>query len=135
MVLPVPANGWQKVTMARLDELVRLPKGWNGYDGEPVRFETAYFTLTILQSVCLGSVPAPQLVPGSGGGDMQAEWHTLDASIELHILGPNQVNAWRCGPSLGEDGEEVNLSTDFTIVSRWLKEMYQVPFAPIAAAG
>lgn len=133
-IVPAPTHSWHKIVTAKLDELVRLEQGWNGYDGVAVRFETAFFAMNILQSICLGVVPAPQIVPGNGG-DLQAEWHTLDASVELHVFGPNHVSAWRSGPGADDDGEEVFLTTDFTIVSQWLKEMYQVPVAPLAAAG
>ncbi|WIY54119.1 hypothetical protein O9Z70_06255 [Devosia sp. YIM 151766] len=118
----------------RIDELMRLSKGWDGYQGTPVRFETGFFTLNMLRSICPGDMDAPQIVPGPSG-DLQVEWHYLHTSIELHVRGPNRVDAWRRSPSTGPDGEELALTNDFTQVVEWISQLHQVPLAAHAAAG
>ena len=127
------AESWMKPVSSRLEELVRLPFGWDGYDGMPVRLETSYFVVNMLRSICPGNMPAPQLVPGQGG-DVQVEWHALHSSIELHVLRPNQVTAWRTTPELGDDGEEGSLTNDFSIIVGWIRELYQGPLIAAVAA-
>jgi hypothetical protein len=114
-------HGWEKIKL-RLEELSRLELGWDGYRGVPMRFEIGYFAAEIIKSVCDYSVShIPQIIPGANG-DVQLEWHYGDQSIELHIRDPFDVIAWRTNKEIGEDGQELHLSRDFTIVSQWLRE-------------
>lgn len=126
-------QGWLDAVFRRLEELVRLDRGWDGYEGAPVSFETAVFSLQLLQAVCGPKTPAPQLVPGSSG-DMQIEWHSLKGDIELHVLAPNTVRAWR---SLvhDEEGECLNLTFDFGTVAKWVREITEPERATATAAA
>nr|WP_297472433.1 hypothetical protein [Ferrovum sp.] len=123
---------WETISMQRLEELVRLPEGWDGYTGFPVSLSNAIFAFRVLESICLPETPPPQIVPGSSG-DLQIEWHTHHGDIELWIRGPNNVHAWRSVDS--EDGEkELCLTTDFSDVSRWISELTESTIAVPAAA-
>src|SRR5258706_7550436 len=84
---------WREPVIKRLNELVALQSGWDGYEGVPVTFENAYFTMGMLDACCRGDAPTPQIVPGASG-DLQIEWHLDGGDIELHILAPNNVHAW-----------------------------------------
>lgn len=106
----------------RLEELVRLPIGWDGYQGQPVDFLNACFALSFLNKICGPETPPPQIVPGYGG-DLQIEWHTLQGDIELHVKGPNNVYAWRAMANGDLDGEELDLTVDFTVVAQWVKDI------------
>lgn len=113
--------GWEKIKL-RLEELSRLEFGWDGYRGVPMRFEIGYFAAEIIKNVCDHSTNySPQIIPGANG-DVQLEWHYGDQSIELHIRAPYDVVAWRTNNQMGDDGEELYLSTDFTVISQWLRE-------------
>lgn len=128
-------NLWTKTVFNRLDELLRLPVGWDGYGGGPIKSETAFFAMNMLQAICPGDMDAPQLVPGPSG-DLQVEWHYLHSTIELHVRGPNRVEAWRCTPATDPDGEELALTNDFSQISNWISQLHQVPpVAANAAAG
>jgi len=120
--------------IGRLDELCRLEAGWDGYVAPPVSFSNANFALSVLASACPPNGPAPQIVPGSDG-DLQLEWHSDIADIELHIRGPNNVRAWRFIQGGADDGEEIDLTTDFGVVAGWLAELSEAAVAARPAAA
>jgi len=125
---------WREPVIKRLNELVALQPGWDGYQGVAVRFENAYFTMDVLDSCCRANDPAPQIVPGTSG-DLQIEWHLEKGDIELHILAPNNVHAWHANENTGDDGEELSLTTDFTAVVRWIENLTEPTRATVAPAS
>ena len=136
-----PYHEWREVVVARLDELVRLERGWDGYCGVSVSFENAHFTLRMLEATCGFNAPAPQIVPGAEGdlqvewhGDLQVEWHDDLADIELHVRAPNDVHAWRATTTTASDGEEFALTNDFTIVAEWIRELAE-PLGAVTTAA
>lgn len=124
-------DAWQATVKQRLEELIRLDEGWDGYTAFPVSFDNAMFTFEMLKSICRFDTNAPQIVPGPSG-DLQVEWHTHGGDIELWVGGPYKVHAWRSLP----DGmsEEVELTSDFSIVSQWLNQLTEPTIAFAAAA-
>lgn len=127
-------KAWEGPAIKRLEELIRLKHGWDGYQAVPVSFNTAYFAMQMLESICSDDTEAPQIVPGTNG-DLQIEWHDVCGDIELDVRGPNQVFAWRLTPETGPDGQELRLRNDFHAVAIWLKELTEPAIAPIAAAA
>lgn len=125
---------WAKGLESKLETLVQLPHGWDGYCARPVSFTNAFFALNMLERLYSAAIPPPDLVPGQAG-DLQAEWHIGDVDLELHVLGPNQVRAWRATPETGEDGEEFDLTNDFTMVGEWIKQLADSGNAIAAAAA
>jgi hypothetical protein len=113
---------WRDPVGKRLEELIRLERGWDGYRGAPVSFEIAHFAVRMLEAACGLQAPTPQIVPGSQG-DLQIEWHTERGDVELDVLAPNNVRAWRRTTSTGPDGEEIALTNDFSVVAVWIKEL------------
>jgi len=128
-----PTRDWHKEVTATLNELAALPRGWDGYNGRPVRFDCAYFALSMLEAICPADGPAPQIVPGSNG-DLQLEWHMPNEDIELHVRGPNKVTAWRVAGATDPDGEELQLTNDFTQVAAWIRAIMEPAVADAAAA-
>ena len=130
-VAKTPEESWRPVT-DRLEELLRLERGWDGYTGSPVSFVNATFALRMLESICDSRSPLPQIVPGSSG-DLQVEWHTLRGDVELHVRAPNDVHAWR----VKSDGleEELLLANDFSAIVAWIKELVEPSIAIKAAAA
>jgi hypothetical protein len=125
-----PHRSWYPKVKERLEQLVRLEVGWDGYQAKPVTFENATFALRLLEAICGNEQAAPQLVPGYDG-DLQIEWHTLLGDIELRVRSANNVHAWRSLVSAGEDGETAELTNDFALVASWLKQITE----PTVAAG
>lgn len=133
LIVAAPSQSWAEAVSNRLEELLQLPSGWDGYGAPPVTFENAYFALDMLRSICPDDFAAPQIVPGTAG-DLQVEWHQDNYSIELHVRGPNSVTAYRQTVNL-PDGEEIELTNDFVQVWKWIKEMPGVGSAANAAAA
>ena len=94
---------WREPVIKRLNELVRLQPGWDGYKGISVTFENAFFAIEVLNACCGVNAPTPQIVPGVSG-DLQIEWHLEDSDIELHIRAPNDVQAWHADTNSGREG-------------------------------
>lgn len=124
---------WRGSVEVRLEELIRLPRGWDGYNGCPVGFTNAHFALRILESTCRNSTEPPQIVPGSSG-DLQIEWHTLNGDIELHVLAPHKVLGWFQRAADGSE-EELELTNDFRRVAQWVQEITEQSIAATAAAA
>lgn len=129
-----PNLPWRDSVLRRFGELVQLERGWDGYRAGPVNFDTAFFALRMLEAACDSSAPPPQIVPGSEG-DMQVEWHMPDGDIELNVLAPNEVHAWRRTESTGSDGEEIFLTNDFAVVASWIRELTEPTRATGTAAA
>jgi len=126
------ASVWNEEVSNRLQDLIRLNYGWDGYNARPVGFVNATFALQMLNNICGPATPAPQIVPGVNG-DLQLEWHTLQGDIELHVEGPNNVHAWRA--LVGDlDGEELNLTVDFAAIAQWVRDITEPPIAAATAA-
>ncbi|SJM33030.1 MAG: hypothetical protein E5Y10_24995 [Mesorhizobium sp.] len=117
----------------QMEELLRLSPGWDGYNGIPSTSDNIYFAISVLESTCGPTAPAPQIVPGASG-DLQIEWHVDNADIELHVRAPYDVHAWRQSAE-HPDGEELFLSTDFDLVAGWIQEISEPTDAVSAAAA
>lgn len=128
------SNAWTRKLETRLESLIQLREGWDGYHAAPVSLTNAVFALKMLERLYSASLPPPDLVPGYGG-DLQAEWHVSGIDIELHVRGANDVLAWRATPETGEDGEEVALTNDFTVVGEWIKQLANSANAVASAAA
>ena len=129
-----PIRHWRDAVVSRLNELVALECGWDGYRGKPVTFENAYFALRMLESSCGVEAPVPQIVPGAAG-DLQVEWHIGRTDIELDIRAPNDVRAWICSEDTGSDGQKADLTNDFTIVAIWIRDLPEPSNASSVAAA
>jgi hypothetical protein len=125
---------WRAQVVDRLNYLCCLRVDWNGYGAGPVNFNTANFALRVLESACSSDTPAPSIVPGPSG-DLQIEWHPETGDIELHIRAPNDVHAWCEIVGIGQGGQEVQLTIDFTEVAQWIKSLVEPTRAPIEAAA
>ena len=134
LVVSQPNRAWRAGAVHRLNELCCLLKGWDGYHSDPVSFETANFALRMLDVACPSEGPTPSIVPGPNR-DLQVEWHLANGDIELHVRAPNDVQAWRLSDRTDEDGEELALTNDFTLVAEWIKELSESALASHAAAA
>ena len=125
---------WRASVAKRLEQLIRLDLGWDGYQGRPLSFTNAAFAYQMLESMCGPHTPAPQIVPGADG-DLQIEWHTPIGDIELDVRGPNDVHAWRSFLDQDPEGEELSLRNDFSTIATWVMELTEPVIAPIAATA
>ena len=111
---------WRGHVSSKLQDLIKLNDGWDGYNAGPVSFTLAHFAMNMLEAICKNDTPVPQIVPGVNG-DLQIEWHMPSSDIELHVISANKVVAWRCGSS-GEE-ETLNLQTEFSAIAPWIEEL------------
>lgn len=116
-----PVADWSKVLENRFNELTSLRPGWDGYTGRPVSFACARFAADLLQRLYEPDLPPPSLVPGSDG-TVQIEWHLNGFDIEVDVLAPYNVSASRYNCAT-EQFEEVELDSDFTLLSDWIGEL------------
>jgi hypothetical protein len=71
-------------------------------------------------------------VPLPSGG-LQIEWHAPNATIELTIRAPLQVEAWVADPQAQDEGIEFPLTNDFTTILPWVHKLGE-PIADQSAA-
>ncbi len=116
-----PRSRWITDLKDRFDELTSLPRGWDGYAGQPVSFTCAQFTANLLESLFVEDVPAPQIVPG-GDGTLQFEWHRNQYDVEIDVLAPYDVVAIRRDHRTGAVWE-LELQTDFAPLSEWITDL------------
>ena len=107
---------------SRLMELLHLPKGWDGPDSMPVKNEIAESALRVLCHIYRDELPIPSLVPGADGS-LQMEWHCGDYDIELDILEPNLIDAWRKNIKTDVEDEDEISTTDFKDVGTWIHQL------------
>lgn len=118
----VEAYPWQPIVRQRLDEVVGLQRGWDGYTGIGVSYTNAVFAEQLISAVCHSCNVQPQIVPGSRG-DLYVEWHSLNGDVELHVVGPYKVYGTYEHMITGELVDNESFSSDFSKVSHWLKEI------------
>ncbi len=134
MLISDNVYAWSDDVKKQLEELIQLPYGWDGYQGVHVSFENAHFTLRMLEAICGPKTIAPQIVPGIAG-DLQIEWHTIKGDIELHVKAPNDVHAWYALADEDPDGEELELTNDFSPIEGWAREITEPPIGAETTAA
>jgi hypothetical protein len=127
-------SAWYDPVKQQFEERVHLPSGWDGYNAVPASFVNANFALRMLEKTCGLESEPPQIVPGTAG-DLQIEWHTMNGDIELHLRAPNDVYAWRAVAGEDSQGEELELTTDFSVVAQWAKEIMESLISAEATAA
>ncbi|MGP1394803.1 MAG: hypothetical protein ACTS3R_04780 [Inquilinaceae bacterium] len=116
-----PRSAWVDELEERFDVLTSLRRGWDGYAGLPVSFTCAQFAANLIERLYIGSIPAPQLVP-MPNGTMRLEWHMNKFDVEVDVLGPYDVVAYRAD-LLNDSEDEIEIQTDFTELSGWIADL------------
>lgn len=116
-----PRSAWVKEIEERFDELTSLRRGWDGYAGVPVSFTCAKFAANLIERLYTRALPAPQLVPMANGA-VRLEWHMNEFDVEIDVLGPYDVVAYRAD-LLNDREDEIEIQTDFTELSQWIAEL------------
>lgn len=116
-----PRSAWVKELEERFEVLTSLRRGWDGYAGLPVSFTCAQFAANLIERLYSRALPAPQLVP-MPDGTMRLEWRMNDFDVEIAVLGPYDVVAYRVD-LLNDTEDEIEIQTDFTELSEWISEL------------
>jgi hypothetical protein len=85
------AGAWLGELQEQLQELLRLPEGWDSYSAEPISRQAASETLRFL-SVAPVISPAPALVPVNDGS-LQLEWHRQQIDLEIRFCADGRIEA------------------------------------------
>jgi len=79
---------WIGSVLVPIREFLRLPKGWDSYQGQPLKLETGMFAIQLLGDIMNPRVPIPLIGPTPPGG-LQIEWYHDQFELELSINAPN----------------------------------------------
>lgn len=125
IIRPTHEFPYRENISSRLQELICLELGWDGYRAKPVSFDKATFAMNMLEAIYSTNIQTnlPSIVPGVSG-DLQIEWHYNGYAIELYVISPHNV----CASFYHEDNntaEELELTSDFSQVITWIKKMMQ----------
>ena len=74
---------WADRARELLEGLVDLPRGWDGYDAEPLSRAAAQSALSFLETYVIDSVELPEMTPIHDG--IQLEWHSAVADVEIEL--------------------------------------------------
>lgn len=111
---------WRNKALRRIDTLINIAPGWDGYTGKPAQPAIAWFVLAMLEDIMEPDTPGPAIMPNSDGF-IQVEWHIGDTDIELFVTAPKNVRGYYYHPC-GGMMDSIAITDDFTIVKEWLRD-------------
>ena len=124
MVFTLRSSPWMRELNSRFNDIVSLPRGWDGYAGAPVSFSTAQFAAQMIERLWVPDVPTPSIIPGTDGS-VQIEWHAGGYDIELDVLDPSEVEAYRLNKASGEV-DKIKIESDFSEIAQWISDIARV---------
>ena len=75
---------WLSSALADIARIADLPPGWDGYGSPQLSVKEREQATQLLASMTYSDLPAPNIVPVSGGG-IQIEWQHCGRELELEI--------------------------------------------------
>jgi len=76
---------WLTSALADVARIAELPQDWDGYGSAPLGIKEREHVTKLLSSIDNADLPAPNIVPISGGG-IQIEWQHNARELELEII-------------------------------------------------
>jgi hypothetical protein len=76
---------WLSSALADLAHIAALPSDWDGYGSPQLSVKEREQATQLLASMTYSDLPAPSIVPVSGGG-IQIEWQHCGRELELEIM-------------------------------------------------
>ncbi|HKR37355.1 MAG TPA: hypothetical protein VJT10_21075 [Steroidobacteraceae bacterium] len=107
------APKWWYGAKSMLEELGKLPAGWDSYGAKPIAPSARSAALDVLRQISTRRTPQPAIVPTSDGS-IQLEWHTHDIDLEVRVLSPTKIGV--CLEDARNQIDEIDeeLQYDFT---------------------
>lgn len=121
IIVAEPDDGFSGEVTARLQELLRLEPGWDGYRAKPINLQLAIYSQNIISAVCSKHTPRPSIVPGTNE-DLQIEWHVNGVHVEVHVRGPNDAIAYYENEAENQS-EELQMKADFRTLATWIADL------------
>jgi hypothetical protein len=115
---------WMRSVFPAVQEFLRLPRGWDSYNGSPLKLDTGMFALQLLYDVMTPRTPVPLVAPTSAGG-IQFEWHQPDFELELCVAAPYDCELSYRDRTTGDE-DAFALATDFSLLTRMMKKLQSV---------
>jgi hypothetical protein len=112
---------WMGSVFPCVQEFLRLPRGWDSYNGAPLKLDTGMFALQLLYDVMNPRVPVPLVAPTSAGG-IQFEWHQDGFELELCVSAPYDCELSFRDQTTGEEGS-FPLTTEFSLLRRMMMKL------------
>jgi len=113
---------WIGSVFPAVQEFLRLPVGWDSYNGKPLKLETGMFALQLLYDVMTPQVPVPLVAPTSAGG-IQFEWRRDGFEMELCVAAPYDCELSYRDQQTGEE-DSLPLTTDFSALTRIMRKLH-----------
>lgn len=83
--LPNNSSKWSVELLPRLEELINLYIGWDGYSAYPLSEESAYFCIEILDILYNENIETPQLILNDKQS-IDIEWHNYGYDLEINLF-------------------------------------------------
>jgi hypothetical protein len=80
---------WLASALADVARIANLPQNWDGYGSAPLGVKEREHVTKLLSSLDNADLPAPNIVPISGGG-IQIEWQYHGRELELEIVASSE---------------------------------------------
>ena len=87
---PRPMPAWFVPSVIALVDLLSLPPGWDSDSAKKIEPRNVEAAIVLLGIIMDSDVPPPIVVPRVNG-NIQLEWHTEQADIEVYIDTPSTV--------------------------------------------
>ena len=112
---------WMGSVFPAVQEFLRLPVGWDTYNGVPLRLDTGMFALQLLYDLMNPRIPVPLVAPTSPGG-IQFEWRRDGFELELCVNAPYNCEVSSRDQATGDENSFM-LTTDFTLLTRMMMKL------------
>lgn len=80
----VNLSEWQVDAMKSIASFQALQHDWDSYQSPPIAHDVINFAIDLVSQVRIDSLPAPRVVPVSGGG-IQLEWEKGKRELDVEV--------------------------------------------------
>jgi hypothetical protein len=87
-----PPAAWLDAVEQSIEALRALQENWNGYDAPPIPGTLVDSARDAIRELATLGIPAPD-VTATNAGQVQFEWHSGNADLEIRVVGAQQFNA------------------------------------------
>ncbi|MBI3407916.1 MAG: hypothetical protein HY040_06115 [Planctomycetes bacterium] len=121
LILKGNSAPWVLEAAKKLEELGKLHRGWDSYDGLPLDSSARRLTVNALGWLGNDNLPVPSVVLCSGG-TVQLEWRTKGRELEIELGKDEAIEFAKIYPSgdIEEGEQKSNLPQEIHRLTWWL---------------